>query len=500
MSSDPSHVGAIGSAADARAHHWRMLIGGELMDAARNGRYPTGDPATGDQLGDVPDATAADVDSVVRAAEQAAAVWCGVAPNERAQRVRAFAELVRRHAAELALLDTLDSGNPLTAMESDLEMTFQLISMYADWALELKGETIPATSDHLHYTVREPYGVVARIVPYNHPTMFAAARSVAPVVAGNAVIVKAPDQTPLSALRLGELARSCFPPGVFSVISGRGAVAGDALVRHPAIRRIAFIGSVPTGQAIQRAAAESGVKDVTLELGGKNPMIVFPDADLERAVAGAVHGMNFHWTGGQSCGSTSRLLLHESIAADVLPRVVELAAQVRVGLPLDRSTEMGAMVTAAHRDRVLQHVAQARAEGARVLTGGTAPPGAELAQGNFISPTVLGGVEPEMSVAQNEIFGPVLSVLTWKDEDQLLRIANGVSYGLTASIWTRDVSRALRLASQVAAGFVWVNTSSRHFAGVPFGGMKDSGVGREEGVSELLSYTQIKSVNVLLEP
>jgi acyl-CoA reductase-like NAD-dependent aldehyde dehydrogenase len=496
---ETSQTGAIRSAADAAAHPWRMLIGGQLSNASDGGTYASTDPATGDALGDVPDATPADVDAAVTAAQRAATAWRGVAPTERAARIRAFADAVEAHAGELAVLDALDSGNPVTAMESDLSMTATLMRMYADWALELKGETIPATNDHLHYTVREPYGVVARIVPYNHPTMFSAARSVAPIVAGNAVIVKSPDQTPISALRLGEIARTCLPPGLFSVISGVGASAGDALVRHPGVRRIAFIGSVPTGQAIQRSAAESGVKDVTLELGGKNPMIVFPDADLEKAIAGAVHGMNFHWTGGQSCGSTSRLLLHESLVDDVLPRVVELAEQVRIGLPLDRATEMGSMVTPAHRARVMAHIGRAREQGVRVLTGGGPPSDATLANGCFVAPTILDRVDASMDVAQNEIFGPVLSVITWRDEEELLGIANGVSYGLTASIWTRDVGRALRMARQVEAGFVWVNTSSRHFAGVPFGGVKDSGVGREEGLDELLSYTQSKSINVLLD-
>jgi acyl-CoA reductase-like NAD-dependent aldehyde dehydrogenase len=485
--------------AEVRGRDWAMLVGGELVGAQSGSTYDTESPALEEFLATVPAADVDDVDRAVRMAVDGAKVWAETSVQERAATVRRMAEVLVEHEQEIALLDALDGGNPVTAMRGDVRLAAELMRTYADWALELKGETIPLTPDHLHYTVRQPYGVVARIVPYNHPAMFTAARSAPPLVAGNAVIVKAPDQTPLSALRIGELFRDLLPPGVLTIISGHGAVAGDALVRHPDIRRIGFIGSVPTGQRIQRAAAEAGIKTVTLELGGKNPMIVFPDADFDRAVDGAIRGMNFHWTGGQSCGSTSRLLLHESIADEFVPALVERVGRIRIGSPLEPETEMGALVSRAQYDKVMRYIEAGEKDGATLVAGGGRPSGDEFERGYFVEPTIFTDVSPSMRIAQEEIFGPVLSVLTWREPEEALRIANGVSYGLTASIWTRDVATAHRMAHKVEAGFVWVNNTSRHFAGAPFGGFKDSGVGREEGVHELLDFTQLKTVNVALD-
>jgi betaine-aldehyde dehydrogenase len=482
----------------ARTREWKMLLGGELTAASGDSTYASVNPATGELIAEVPDATAADVDAAVAAAKAAAPGWAATAVPERARMIRAAAALIEEHADELAFLDAIDSGNPITAMRSDVDLTLALMRVYSEWGMELKGETIPASSDHLHYTVREPYGVVGRIVPYNHPLMFTAARSVAPLIAGNAVVVKAPDQTPLSPLRLSELLADVFPPGVLSILTGRGAVSGDAIVRHPDVRRIAFIGSPGTGRAIQRAAAESAVKNVTLELGGKNPMIVFPDADLDAAVKAAVFGMNFHWTGGQSCGSTSRLLLHESQVDELLPRIIAEVEAIKVGSPMDPTSEMGSMVSEAQYEKVISYIEIAKADGATLLTGGGRPEGPEFEGGFFVSPTVFGDVTPDMRIAQEEVFGPILSVLTWKDEDELMEIANGVEYGLTTSIWTNDLNTAHRIAHKAEAGFVWINSTSRHFPGVPFGGYKESGVGREEGLEEVLGFTQTKSVNLKL--
>jgi 2-formylbenzoate dehydrogenase len=481
-----------------RSHDWKMLVNGELAAARSGATYTTESPSTLEPIADVPEADADDVDAIVKAAARGAEAWRLVPVQERAERVRKMAEVLAENEEELGFLDALDGGNPVTAMRGDVRMSVDLMKLYADWALELKGETIPATPDHIHYTVREPYGVVVRIVPYNHPLMFAAARTAAPLVAGNAVIVKAPDQTPLSALRLGELWKDLLPAGVFSVVTGRGATAGDALVRHPDVRRVAFIGSVPTGQAIQKAAAESGVKNVTLELGGKNPMIAFADADVDRVVEGVVRGMNFHWTAGQSCGSNSRLLLHESLVEKVVPRVVELAEQVRMGSPLDPETQMGTMVSKAQFEKVSAYIGYGLEQGAKLLTGGGRPEGEEFAQGYFVAPTIFGDVKPDMRIAQEEIFGPVLSILTFRDEDEAVAIANGVDFGLTASVWTNDLRTAHRVAGRIEAGFVWINDSSKHFPGAPFGGFKNSGVGREEGLEELLAFTQTKTVNVNL--
>jgi betaine-aldehyde dehydrogenase len=284
---------------------------------------------------------------------------------------------------------------------------------------------------------------------------------------------------------------------VVNIVTGLGAEAGDALVRHPGVKRLAFTGSVQTGLAVQRAAAETTVKDVTLELGGKNPLVIFPDADFETALTGAVKGMNFSWQ-GQSCGSTSRLFVHESQYERALSGLVERVRRIRVGDPFDESVQMGPIISADQLRRVQRYVALARAEGADLVHGGGRPSGKGFDRGYWMEPTVFAGVTPAMRIFREEIFGPVLSVTPWSDRDELVAMVNGVDYGLTASIWTRDLTQALSMAKEVEAGTVWVNGVSLHHTGLPFGGTKGSGVGREEGLGELLSYTECKSVSIYL--
>ena len=476
------------------AHHaWRHCIGGEL-------RVGTGvdhiveEPSTARELTRVAGASDQDVTDAVVRAEGAADAWRATAPRARARIVRRLADVLEENAEELAWLDTLDAGLPLWMMRIDVATGIERMRLFADWAMELKGETIPASAEHLHLTFPEPYGVVARIIPFNHPFMFAASKLAAPLVAGNAVVLKPSDRTPLSALRLGELARGVLPDGVLSVLHG-GAEVGEALVRHPSIRRIAFTGSETVGRVIQRQAAEVGVKHVTLELGGKNALIIFPDAVLDRAVTAAVKGMNFAFA-GQSCGSTSRVLLHDSIAEEFTTRYVEAVAAIPMGLPWEETARVSPLISRGQHERVLSYIDIAQKEGARVLTGGDVP--SDLSPGYFVRPTVLTGVEPQMRIAQEEIFGPVVSLLRFGTEADAVRIANEVRYGLTASVWTQDVSRAHRVARAVHAGYVWINDTSTHFLGVPFGGVRASGLGREESLEELLSYTETKVVNVVL--
>jgi acyl-CoA reductase-like NAD-dependent aldehyde dehydrogenase len=296
---------------------------------------------------------------------------------------------------------------------------------------------------------------------------------------------------------LGEIVQEVLPPGVVNIVTG-GPETGDAIVRHPKIKRIAFIGSAATGMAIQRAAAEVAVKHVSLELGGKNPMIICPDADLEAASAAAVRGMNFAWQ-GQSCGSTSRLMLHNDVYDIVLPKVLERIAKMKAGDPLDPASSMGPMNSKAQYDKTMRYIDIAKSEGATLLAGGRRPTGPEFGKGFWVEPTVFADVTMNMRVAQEEVFGPVLSVLRWQYVDEVIEMANDVDYGLTASIWTRDLALAMRLVRSVDAGYVWVNGTGTHFRNVPHGGMKNSGTGREEGLDELLSYTEVKAVNILLD-
>jgi 2-formylbenzoate dehydrogenase len=480
---------------EVRDRVWNVLLGGRPLPT--RARYPVEDPTTGRTLVEVPDCSPEEVDRLVRAAADAQRPWALLPARERAAKVRDFASLLRAHADELARLDAIDGGFPLPVMQADVGAAATLLEIMADHALALGGSTFPL-SRNLHYTLHQPYGVVGRIVPFNHPLFFAAGKVAAPLMAGNAVVLKTPDQTPLSGLRMAELAAEVFGPDLCAVVSGRGAESGRALVRHPLIRRIGFIGSPDTGRLIQREAAESGVKYVSLELGGKNALIVMPDADLARAADSAVFGMNYTATAGQSCGSTSRLLLHESVADEVLENVVAQVRSIRVGHPLDPETQMGPVIDKKQYDRSMQAIAAGTAGGARVLAGGSRPDGVGE-DGWYVAPTVLGHMSTDNPAAVEEIFGPVLSVLTFRDEAEAVEIANQSEYGLTAALWTSDVTRAHRLAAQVEAGYVWINGSSRHYWGMPFGGVKASGVGREESVDELLSYTETKAVTVVLE-
>lgn len=473
---------------------WDVQRGGKPV--AVEARYDIEDPSTGRVIASAPDCSPEDVDCAVRAAARAQADWGALPPRARAAKVREFAQLIRVHQEELATLDAIDAGFPLVMMRADVSAGAEVLELMCDLALDLGGRTIPV-SNNLHYTVSQPYGVVARIVPYNHPAFFSTSKIAAPLVAGNAVVLKAPDQTPLSALRLAELANEVLPVDLVQVISGRGVVSGSALVRHKLIRRIGFIGSPGTGRAIQRDAADAGVKYVTLELGGKNALMAFGDSDPETVAEAAVNGMNFTWTAGQSCGSTSRLVMHESIADDVLARVSAKVDAIRVGDPLDTSAQMGPVISRAQYDKSLTAIAIGIEDGGEVIAGGGRP--ADLGpDGWFVRPTVLTGVRPDSRLGQQEVFGPVLAAMTFRDDAEAVEIANGVEYGLTAAIWTNDITRAHTLARKVEAGYVWINGSSRHYWGLPFGGVNSSGVGREESSEELLSYTEQKAVTVML--
>lgn len=475
----------------------RMLIGGELVHSSSNEFDVSINPATEEEIGRAPRGTAADVDRAVKAGEAAWPAWAALSPLERGNRMRKFGDMLRARAEEFLHLEVADTGNTITPMRGDVGMAIESLEYYAGIAHELKGHTFPAGGENLHVTIREPYGVVVRIVPFNHPLMFAVARTAAALAAGNAVIIKPPETSPLSALLLAEVAQNAFPPGIFNIVTGEGKIVGDALVRHPGIKRIAFIGSTASGRTIQRAAAESGVKHVTLELGGKNPLVAFPDTNPDAIADAAIRGMNFSWQ-GQSCGSTSRLLLHADIHDAVLERVVERVSKFRVGDPMDPSTTMGPVNSRGQYQKVQTFFETAKSDGSRLMIGGAVKSGGAFNKGFWVEPSVYAGIKPGMNLWQNEVFGPILSVGKWSTFDEAVELANSTEYGLTASVWTNDIKTAFRMIRRIRAGHTWINGTSFHFLGVPFGGMKNSGVGREEGIEEMLSYTETKTINVML--
>jgi betaine-aldehyde dehydrogenase len=451
-------------------------------------------PGSGESLGKVVDGSAADAEAAIAAAKAAFKEWRRVPPLERAKALRKFAAIVRDNARELAMLDAIDCGNPVKAMVGDAEIAASQIDFFAGLVTEMKGDSIPMGPGRMNVTVREPLGVVARIVPFNHPFMFAAGKSAAPLAAGNTIVVKPPEQAPLSALRLAELVGGVFPPGVFNVVTGSGRETGVALVAHPAVAKVALIGSVAAGRAVMKSASDS-IKQVLLELGGKNALIAFPDTDPVAVAEAMIAGMNFAWC-GQSCGSCSRAFLHASIHDRVLDELKTRIKAFRPGRPDHWDTTMGAIVNRAQHDRILSYIESAKSEGAALVCGGGVPDSPGLAGGLFIEPTVFSGVTPSMRIAREEIFGPVLSVMKWDDEAAMIRDVNAVEVGLTCSIWTNDLGTALRTAYAAEAGYVWVNEVSRHFLGAPFGGIKQSGLGREECLEELMAFTQEKNIHL----
>ncbi len=468
---------------------WHQAVSGENVDVLS--------PATGELLCCIAEGGVADVDAAVAAAREGFKAWRAVPPLERGRILREAAAILRRNGKELAALDAIDGGNPVSEMGGDVAIAAAQMEFFAGLVTEMKGNSIPMGPDVVNFSIREPRGVVARIIPFNHPFMFCAGKSAAPLAAGNSVIVKPPEQAPLSALRLAELLGPLLPPGAFNVVPG-GRAVGARLAEHPDVAMVALIGSVPTGRAVMRAAAET-IKPVLLELGGKNALIAFPDADPEAVASAVVAGMNFTWC-GQSCGSTSRAFLHADVHDAVVERLAAKAARFRPGLPTDPATTMGALASRGQYDKTLRYIELAKAEGARLVCGGAPPADEALRGGFFVEPTIFAGVTPEMTIAREEIFGPVLSVMRWTDEAAMIEQVNRPEYGLTCSIWTNDLHQAHRAAAAVEAGFVWVNEVSKHFLGTPFGGFKQSGLGREECLEELLAFTQEKNIHIRFKP
>lgn len=474
-----------------------MLIDGAFAVASDNAWITSLNPATEAEIGRVPAGTKDDVNRAVDAAERAQSGWKQKSIWERGALLRKVAAGFRVRAQEILTMEATDTGNTIAKLRADVEIAAGYLEYFAGLGTEMKGDTVPASATGLHFTLREPYGVVARIVPFNHPFMFAGAHLAAPLMAGNTVVIKTPETSPLSGHLLGEVCQEILPAGVVNIVSGYGLPVGDALVRHAKIRRIGFTGSVATGLAIQRAAAETSVKHVTLELGGKNPLIVFPDADIHKAVDAAVAGMNFSWA-GQSCGSTSRLLVHESLYARAIELTQAKVAALKLGDPLDPASDMGPVNSIGYYKRIMALIEAGKSEGAKLILGGGRPKGEMFKRGYWIEPTVFADVTPQMTIAREEVFGPVMTIAKWATVDEAISIANSTDYGLTTGIFTHDITQALTTAKRIESGVVTINGSGMHFVGLPFGGVKNSGFGGEESLDELLSYTQAKSVHIML--
>jgi aldehyde dehydrogenase (NAD+) len=473
----------------------KMLIDGNWVDAASGKRFESRNPATGELLATVAEGDKEDVDRAVAAARKAfAGPWSRFTPYERQQLLLKLADLVERHFDELTTLDTLDMGAPIRRTKGLRLRVLGMLRYYAGQATAIHGETIPNSlpGEIFSYTLKEPIGVVGAIIPWNGP-LAATVWKIGPVLAtGCTVVLKPAEEAPLTSLRLGELALEAgVPPGVINIVPGYGETAGAALAAHPGVDKVAFTGSHVTGQSIVRASA-GNLKRVSLELGGKSPDIVFADADLDAAVPGAA--MAVFANSGQICSAGTRLFVDQHIYDEFVDRVASFGKGLRVGNGIDPETEIGPLVSEQQLDRVTAYLKLGREEGAKALSGGDRLTEGPLANGYFVPPTVFANVRDDMRIAQEEIFGPVISAIPFKDVDDLIERANATMFGLGSGVWTRDVSKAHRFAKAIRAGSVWVNCYQTMDPAVPFGGYKMSGYGRESGLQHLEEYLNVKAV------
>lgn len=474
----------------------QLLIGGRFQDAFSGKTFQSINPATDELIAEVAEADSPDVDAAVNAARAAFdnRKWRSMAARDRSKLMWKLGDLILQYADELAITETTDNGKPLFESRNvDIPMAAETFYYYAGWCSKIEGETIPVPGNYLNYTLREPYGVCGIITPWNFPLLMVAWKLAPALACGNTAVLKIAEETPLSGLWLGQLCQEAgFPDGVVNVVPGFGDTAGRALVAHPGVDKISFTGSTAVGKEIVRTSAET-LKKVSLELGGKSPNIIFADANIDAAVKGAFNGI--FYGKGEVCNAGSRLFVEKSVHDEVMDRLLERARKLKPGDPLDPKTRLGALVSKAQMERVLEYVRVGKEEGAKaVLDGGRVGD-----RGCFVNPTILDSVTPLMRVAQEEIFGPVLAVLTFEDVDELVEKANSTIYGLAAGIWTRDVGKAHALARRIQAGTVWINAYGTLSAEAPFGGYKQSGFGRELGKYGIDLYTQVKSVWVSLD-
>lgn len=476
----------------------KLFIGGKWIDAASGKTFATSNPATGEELTALAEADERDVDVAVAAARKAFASgpWPDMSASERGKILWKIGDLVDKNNEELGTLETLDNGKPIfESRQVDMPMVAEVFRYYAGWATKIHGETVPVKGPFLNYTLREPVGVVAAIVPWNFPLLLASWKLGPALAAGNTVILKPAPWTSLTALRLAELCQEAgLPEGVLNVVTGSTRDLGRALVRHPGVNKIAFTGSTATGQEIVRESAGT-LKRVTLELGGKSPNIVFADADLDAAVRGATIGI--FYGKGEVCAAGSRLYVDKKIHDDFLQKLIDRAKKTLPGDPLDPKTRFGALVSEQQMQKVMGYIEKGKSQGAKLVAGGERATVGN-GKGFFVQPTVFDAVRGDMTIAQEEIFGPVLAAIEFTDVEEAIREANNNPYGLAAAVWTRDIAKAHRVARKLQAGTVWINTYNNYDPAAAFGGYKMSGYGRELGMHALEHYTELKSVWVNL--
>jgi len=474
----------------------KLLINNRWVESASGKTFPTVNPATGEEICRVAEADAADVDKAVQAAREAfeKGPWRKMAAAERGKLLYKLADLIEKNADELARLEALDNGKPYhVARTADLPLTIGCYRYYAGWADKIQGKTIPVAGNYFCYTRHEPVGVVGQIIPWNFPLLMQAWKLGPALAAGNTVLLKPAEQTPLTALRVGELiVEAGFPAGVVNILPGYGPTAGAAIAWHNGVDKVAFTGSTEVGHLIMEAAARSNLKRVTLELGGKSPNIVFADADMDQAIEGAHFALFFNQ--GQCCCAGSRLFVEAKAYDEFVEKSVARAKKRKVGDPFDPTSEQGPQVDDVQFEKVMSYIVAGKTEGASLVAGGNRVGN----RGFFIEPTVFADVKDDMKIAKEEIFGPVMSIMKFKDVEEVVERSNRTEYGLAAAVWTRDISKANAIANSVRAGTVWVNCYDVFDAAAPFGGFKQSGIGRELGEYGLQQYTEVKTVTVKL--
>jgi aldehyde dehydrogenase (NAD+) len=474
----------------------KLFINGKWVNSISGKTFATLNPSTGQEICQVAEADSADVDLAVKAARKAfeSGPWKKMSAAERGRRINKLADLMEQNLPELAALESLDNGKPLRdSLNADLPLSIKAYRYYAGWCDKTHGKTIPVEGEYFCYTKHEPVGVVGQIIPWNFPLLMTAWKWAPALATGCTIVLKPAEQTPLTALRMAALAQEAdIPDGVINVVPGFGPTAGAAITSHMDIDKVAFTGEGSTGQLVMQAAAKSNLKRVSLELGGKSPNVVFADADLDAAVEGAYFGLFFNQ--GQCCCAGSRLFVEEKIHDAFVEKLVARAKKQRIGDPFDMATTQGPQISQEQCDRIMGYIDIGISEGANLLSGGKRVGN----KGYFIQPTIFDGVKDNMRIAKEEIFGPVMNILKFKDVDEVVQRGNKTFYGLAAAIWTKDITKAHRLANSLRAGTVWVNCYDVFDAAAPFGGFKMSGIGRELGEYALSLYTEVKTVYINL--